>query len=134
MRTASCKPPVHFNFLQTAEHTHAMIDMGHVIAGLQFAQGTQGNGLAFIISLFDFILVITLKDFMIRITDDFQVLIDKSFMNRTGYRVKPDGRLQVFKNRMQSFELFWIFCKEIDFKFFRLPSFRDPRSAFQSAG
>ena len=61
-----------------------MIDMGYIIAGLQFPQRTQGNRLAFIISLFDFILMVTLKYLVIRITNNLQVLINKSFVNGSG--------------------------------------------------
>jgi hypothetical protein len=45
----------------------------------------------------DFILMVSLKYFMIRITDDLQVFIDKSFMNGAGYGCEPDRRLQSSK-------------------------------------
>ncbi len=36
---------VHFYFLQSRIHAHAVIDVGHVVAGTQLHQGLQRNGI-----------------------------------------------------------------------------------------
>ena len=86
--------------------------MGYIIAGLQFPQRAQGDRLAFIISLFDFILMVALKDLVIRITNNFQILINKSFMDGSGNGFELNTRFQIFKNGMQPLQLFWIFRKK----------------------
>ena len=78
--------------------------------------------------------MISLKYLVIGIANDFQILINKSFMN--GYRngIKMNLCFQIFKNGMQSFQLFWIFSKKINLKFFRFPLLSDPLSANQTGG
>ena len=67
--------------------------------------------------------MITLKYLVIGITNNFQIFINKSFMNGSSDRVKMNFCFQVFKNAMQSFQLFWIFRKQIKFKSFCFPAF-----------
>src|SRR5450432_3967901 len=71
--------------------------------------------------------MITLKNFMVSIADQFQILI-----NGCGHRRKPDLRFQVFKYGMKSFKLLWIFCKKVDFKFLCLPAFQISDESFKT--
>jgi len=92
---------VRFQLLQTTVNTYAMINMGNVIAGLQFAQGTQGNGLVLVIGLLYLVFMITLKYLVIGIADHFQIFINKAFVYGGRYRCKLDAGLQIFKNAVQ---------------------------------
>jgi len=101
-----------------------MINMCNIIAGLQFPQCAQGNGLAFIIGLFDLVLVITLKDLMIRIAYNPEVLINKSFMNGSGNRFELNTGFQILKNGMQPLELPGILREQIQRVFLAFPGFQ----------
>jgi len=83
--------------------------MRYIIAGLQLAQGPQGEGLIFIIGLLDLVFMITLEDLVIGIANYFKIMINESFMNGSGDRIKMDLRLQVFKNSMQALQLLGVF-------------------------
>ena len=68
--------------------------------------------------------MIALEDLVIRIANDLQVLIDKSFMNRSGDRVKDNVRPSDHEKCLQSFQLFRIFSKQVELKSFILPAFQ----------
>src|SRR5579863_4094410 len=89
-----------------------MIDMRDIVARLQFPQGPEGNRLVLVIRLFDLVFMITLKDLVIRVTDDLQVLFDESFVDGVRDRMKGYFRLQVLKNGTQPFQLARILRKE----------------------
>src|SRR6185369_2610072 len=91
------------NFLQPTVHTHSMIDVRYVVAGLQFTKSAERYGFTFIVCLPDVILMITLKYFVIGITNDFQILINKSFMNGGSNGIKIYFRFQLIKDAVESF-------------------------------
>src|SRR5258708_3491277 len=55
------QPAVGFDLLQPAVDAHSMIDMGHIISGLQFPQRSQGDRLILIISLLNLVFMVTLE-------------------------------------------------------------------------
>ena len=89
-----------------------MIDMRNKIARLQFTQCTEGKRLVFIIGLFDLVLMIALKDLVIGIANQLQIIINKSFMNGNGDRGKNNFCFKVCENAVQPFQLFWIIGKD----------------------
>ena len=115
-----------FDLLQAAVYAHAMIDMRDIISRLQFPQRAQGDRLILIIGLLYLVFMIALEYLVIGIANDFQIVIDKSFMNRSWNGRKMNDRLQIFKNGMQSFQLLGIFGKKVNGDIVWLPSFSGP--------
>ena len=57
-----------------------MIHMHHVIALVQFVQLFESNAVAFGLARFNFETVVAFENLMIGITTNFQVAVDKSFV------------------------------------------------------
>src|SRR5690606_39281269 len=101
------------NFLKTTKHADSMINMRNKITRLQFPQHPERKRLVFVISLFDLVFMIPLKDLVIGIANQLQIFINKSFVNGFRNRVKYNSRIQIVENSLQSFELSWVFSKEV---------------------
>ncbi len=100
-----------------------MIDMCDIVPGLQFPQGPEGDRLVLVIGLFDLVFVITLKDLVIGIADDLQVLVDKSLMDGMRDRIEGHFRLQVLEDGSQPFQLPGVLRKKAKGVFLVLPGF-----------
>ena len=68
------------DFLQSAETSHAIVDMGHVIAGLQLKELFKGEGLVGIAKVADGIFVITFEDFVVGETNQLLRLVNKAMV------------------------------------------------------
>ena len=68
--------------------------------------------------------MVALKYLVVCIANHFQVIINKSLVNGNRYRRKLYVCVQICKNSMQPFKLFWIFGKQVDIIFLRLPLFK----------
>ena len=68
------------DFLQSAETAHAIVDMGHVIAGLQLKELFKGEGLVGIAKVADGIFVITFEDFVVGETNQLLRLVNKAMV------------------------------------------------------
>ena len=69
-----------------------MVNMGNEITRLQLPECPECQGLVLVIRLFDLILMITLKDLVVGITNNLQVFIDEFVAKMAEfYRPKNDA-------------------------------------------
>src|SRR5689334_21184305 len=67
--------------------------------------------------------MVSLKDLMIGIANQFQIFVNKTFVNGSCFRIEIYFFFQILEDGVQSFQLFWIFCKEMELKSFCFPGF-----------
>src|SRR4051812_18106481 len=68
--------------------------------------------------------MIALEDLVIGIADNFQVFINKAFVDGSGNRNEMDLFFQVLEYGIKPFELLWIFSKKIQLKPLPFPRFK----------
>src|SRR5688572_10202641 len=67
--------------------------------------------------------MITLEYLVIGIANNFEVFVNKPFVNGSGNGIKDNAGIKVIKDGLQPFQLLWIFSKKVNFKSFPFPAF-----------
>ncbi len=99
---------VNFNFFQSRKPPDPVIDMGDIVSGLKIAEQPHGQCSVFLITFFQPVPVESFENLVIRIAKDFQIRIDKPFMDRCRYRVQAYSCLKVMQDGLKAVQLPWI--------------------------
>ena len=70
--------------------------------------------------------MIPLKDLVVRVANDLEILINETLMDRFGNRIKVYRRLEISEDAVKSFQLFRIFRKQVQLKSLFFPMSQIP--------
>ena len=101
--------------LQAGKFGNSVVNMRYIVARRKLAQYPDIQCLILGKALPDFILVVALKDLVVGEDFDFQVFINKAFMNGNLDGQELHIGLQFFENRAQPVKLLRVFRANISF-------------------
>src|SRR5690606_15248159 len=104
---------LHIDFLQSAKLPDTMVDMGDIIPDFQFVEFLQGDGLFFGIAIFQMELMVSLKNLMVRVAGQFQVVVDETLKKWKNHGLVVDSLIHFFKNIVETLGLLFRGAKNI---------------------
>src|SRR5690606_40430579 len=104
---------LHINFYQSGKFPHTVVNVGDVVTDLKRSQFFECDRFLFGKGISEIEFMVTFKNLMIRETSNFQIIIDKTLMNRTDDRNEFDLFVNVFKNILETLNLLFSRTKQI---------------------